>query len=121
MSTPHPAHDGMPALYMAEALVRHGRWSVIVTGPDLAVVTEEPIDLGPADDRAVSDGSEPGRGLIAHGMNPTPVLPAAAANAALAPHGFVISPQAVDDPSRARGWTEVADGMWTAPCHPTAS
>lgn len=119
MSAPHPAHEDMPALFMAEALVRDGRWSMIVAGPDQAVVTEAPLDLGPADELQASDGTEPGRGLIAHGTIPTPVLPAHAASATLAEHGYIVARQAAVDPKTATGW-EVADGAWTAPCHPAA-
>ncbi len=114
----HPAHAGLPALYLAELGVRHDRWELIVTGPDQAVVTAQPIDLDLADTFAVPDREEPGRHLIALSGRPLPVPPTNAAAQQLAAHGYVIDPRATADSATNQGFTQVTDHHWTAPCHP---
>lgn len=118
-AAPHPDHQGLPALYMAELAVYRGRWQLIVVAPGPEVVVDA-LDLGPADDLAVADPDSPGHHLIAASPEPQPVPPLKDAINRLPAVGYTIDPAAWADPAKLTGWTQVTHTCWTAPCHPVA-
>lgn len=119
MPDAHPAHEGLPALYRAEAGVFRGRWTMSVIGPDLGVAAGPNLDLGPADTLTTAHPDDPGRHMIAV-TGEVPVLPREEALRLMEKNGFVVEAAARNDAQTAGGWTQVASAWWTAPCHPIA-
>ncbi|MFJ9574505.1 hypothetical protein [Streptomyces bacillaris] len=116
---PHPDHQGLPGLYMAELAVWRERWQMIVVAPGQEVVVEA-VDFGPADTLAVADPDGPGHHMIMPSPDPQPVPPLADATHRLPALGYTIDPVAWADPAKLTGWTQVMYTCWTAPCHPVA-
>jgi hypothetical protein len=118
-AAPHPAHDGLPALYMAELSVWRDQWQMIVValGPEVVV---DALIIGPAQAVAVFAPDSPGNHLIDPGPRPRPVPPVTEAAQKLAAAGYTIDTAAWGDPSRLHGWIQATYDYWTAPCHPAA-
>ena len=117
---PHPAHAGLPPLYMAELSVWRGRWQMIVVAPGPEVVIDALV-IGPAQALAVIAPGSPGNHLIEPGPHPRPAPPITDAAQRLAAAGYTIDAAAWDDPSRLHGWIHATYDYWTAPCHPAAA
>ncbi|MCX4681419.1 hypothetical protein OG413_40185 [Streptomyces sp. NBC_01433] len=118
-AAPHPDHQGLPTLYMAELAVWRERWQMIVVAPGPEVVVDA-LDLGPADTLAVAAPDGPGHHMIVPSPDPQPVPPLGDAISRLPTVGYTIDPAAWTDPAKLNGWTQVAYTVWTAHCHPAA-
>ncbi|MEV6421643.1 hypothetical protein [Streptomyces sp. NPDC051662] len=118
-AAPHPDHQGLPALYMAELSVWRERWQMIVVAPGPEVVVDA-LDLGPADTLAVADADGPGHHVIIPSPDPQPVPPLTDAISRLPAVGYTVDPAAWADPAKLNGWTQVTYTCWTAPCHTAA-
>ncbi|MBD0692489.1 hypothetical protein [Streptomyces sp. CBMA123] len=121
MTVPDSAHQGLPALFMAELSVWRDRWGLRIIGPDRQVVTAANIDLGSADRHVTAQADDPGRWLIDVSGETVPVPPLDEAAQAAGAAGFVIAEAARSDSKTARGWTQVTREMWTSPCQPGAA
>lgn len=117
MAQPHPAHQNLPALYMAELSVWRGNWGLIVVGPGPEVLLDR-ADLGPAGDLAVPDWDDPGRHLINLGRVALPEPPVEAAATHLLECGYILAAASKDDQETLSGWVQVGAVEWTAHCRP---
>ncbi|MFD7900515.1 hypothetical protein [Streptomyces sp. NPDC059743] len=120
MPDAHPAHSGLPSLYLAEVGVFRDRWTMSVIRPEQGVAAGPNLDLGPVKTFTEAHPDDPGRYLIAM-TGRVPVLPRDEAVRMLAEHGFVVAGAARDEARTDCGWTQVAGSEWTAPCQPVAA
>ncbi|MGE7438020.1 hypothetical protein [Kitasatospora sp. NPDC001175] len=118
MTTPHPAHHGLPALYTATLGLYHGSWRIWVDDPDGQTGPTLTLDVPVVYEIADPDG--PGRYLIEQEPASAPVPPIEAATTLLPKAGYVIAPTAARDPKTWAGWTQITREHWTAPCQPAA-